>query len=105
MVATLAAKNANKVMVAPMVGSGRFWVWPESEFRSQVFCVGAFGMNLPSVTVKMFSHLIYFIQTFSYILYFQCDLQRHANGAINCITVQHSFIPITLMDYMPGQCV
>jgi hypothetical protein len=28
------------------------------------FCVGAFGRNLTSVAVKMFSHVVYFIKTF-----------------------------------------
>jgi hypothetical protein len=28
------------------------------------FCVDAFGMNLVSVAVKMFSHLIYFVKSF-----------------------------------------
>jgi hypothetical protein len=38
-------------------------------------CVDAFGSNLSSHAVKMFSHfgLIYFINC---IMYFQCDLQR-----------------------------
>jgi hypothetical protein len=33
----------------------------ESEGR---FCAGAFGRNLASVAVKMFSHLIYFTKKF-----------------------------------------
>jgi hypothetical protein len=57
-VATLVQKNANEAMVAPMVGLA------ESEFGGSLesggwFCVDAFGRNLTSVTVKMFSHLIY----------------------------------------------
>jgi hypothetical protein len=34
-------------------------IWWSLELGGQ-FCVGAFGRNLASVTVKMFSHLIYF---------------------------------------------
>jgi hypothetical protein len=58
-VATLAAKNANDAMVAPMVefGGVAFGWSLESGGR---FCVGAFGRNLASVAVKMFSHLIQF---------------------------------------------
>jgi hypothetical protein len=37
------------------------------------FYVGMFGRNLASVAVKIFSHLIYFIQKF---LYIHCDFQR-----------------------------
>jgi hypothetical protein len=47
--------------VTPMVGSSVVYVWRESGGR---FCVGAFGKNLTSVAVKMFSRLIYFIKTF-----------------------------------------
>jgi hypothetical protein len=56
-VATLAARNVNEAMVAPMVGSGgsAFGGSLESGCR---FCVGAFGRNLASVAVKMFSRLI-----------------------------------------------
>jgi hypothetical protein len=49
-VETLVARNANDAMVAPMVGSGGVCSL-ESGGR---FCVGAFGRNLASVTVKMF---------------------------------------------------
>jgi hypothetical protein len=48
--ATLVARNANKVVVTPMVGSGGVWS------QAVGFCVGAFGRNLASVAVKMFSH-------------------------------------------------
>jgi hypothetical protein len=51
MVATLAARNAKD-----MVGFGR------SMKSGSRFCVGAFGRNLSSVAVKMFSYLIYFIR-------------------------------------------
>jgi hypothetical protein len=49
-------------------------------------CVGVFGRNLASVTVKMFSHLMYFIKK-------SCTLCTSSavckdNAAINCITLQ-----------------
>jgi hypothetical protein len=40
---------------------GGVWLSLESGGR---FCIGAFGRNLASVAVKMFSHLIYFIKKF-----------------------------------------
>jgi hypothetical protein len=46
------SKKCYEAMIALMVESGGR------------LCVGAFGGNLASVAVKMFSHLIYFIQTF-----------------------------------------
>jgi hypothetical protein len=51
-VAALVARNANEAMVEPAV---------ESAFRGILesgsrFCVGAFGRNLASATVKMCSH-------------------------------------------------
>jgi hypothetical protein len=62
-VATLVARNAKEFMMAPMMGSA------ESVFGGSLesggrFCVVAFGMNLPSAAVKMFSRLIYFIKKF-----------------------------------------
>jgi hypothetical protein len=49
------------------------------------FCVGAFGRNLASVAVKMFSHLIQFIKNF-----YKCTFNAicKVNAAINCITIQ-----------------
>jgi hypothetical protein len=38
-------------------------VWRNLESGGR-FCVGAFGRNLVSVAVKMFSHLIYSIKNF-----------------------------------------
>jgi hypothetical protein len=67
-VATVVARNASESVVVPMVGTGGVCVWRESGW----FRVGAFGKNLASVAVKMFSHLIYFEE----ILYFECGLQR-----------------------------
>jgi hypothetical protein len=61
-VATLVARNANETVVASAFGGSL-----ESGCR---FCVGAFGRNLASVAVKMFSHLIYFIKTFYKFLTF-----------------------------------
>jgi hypothetical protein len=52
-----------------------------------LFCVGAFGRNLGSVTVKMFSPLIYFIKKFCKCCTFNAI--RKDNAAINCNTVQH----------------
>jgi hypothetical protein len=51
------ARNANEAVVALMVGSGGVCVRRESGVRRS-FCVGAFGRNLASVAVNMFSHLI-----------------------------------------------
>jgi hypothetical protein len=38
-------------------------VWQSLETGSQ-YCVGAFGRNLALVTMKIFSHFIYFIKKF-----------------------------------------
>jgi hypothetical protein len=51
------------------------------------FCVGAFGRNLASVAVKMFSHLIYFIKKFHTFCTFNAIFKDSA--ALNCITVQN----------------
>jgi hypothetical protein len=80
-VATVVARNANEAMMAPMVGPGGSL---ESGGR---FCVGAFGRNLTSVAVKMFSHLIYFIKKFYKFCIFNAI--RKDNFAINFIAVQH----------------
>jgi hypothetical protein len=56
-VATLVARKENEAVVARVVE------WREKELESGGrFCVCVFGMNLASVAVKMFSHLIYFIK-------------------------------------------
>jgi hypothetical protein len=61
MVVTLIAWNANEAVMVPMVGSSEVYVWQESSPESGCqFCVGAFGRNLASVAIKMFSYLIYF---------------------------------------------
>jgi hypothetical protein len=66
---------------------------------SSQFCVGAFGRNLASVTVKMFSHIVYFIKKF----YKFCTFNAICidNTAINCITVQHKKVSFmsTLMGH------
>jgi hypothetical protein len=54
------------------------------------FCVGAFGRNLASVAVKMFSHLNFFIKKFYKLCTFNAICKD--NAAINCITVQHKNI-------------
>jgi hypothetical protein len=58
------------------------------------FSVGVCGRNLAAATVKMFSHLIYFIKK-CYKLFTFIVICKD-NAAINCITVQHkkSFIPV-----------
>jgi hypothetical protein len=95
-VATLVARNENEAMVAPMVGSGGVCVLRESGGR---FCVGAFGRNLASVAVKMFSHLIYSKNKFYTLCAFNAICQNYA--AINCITFQHKkvSIPSTLTSH------
>jgi hypothetical protein len=52
------------------------------------FCVGAFGRNLASIAVKMFSHSIYFVKKFYKFCNFNAICKD--NAAINCITVQHT---------------
>jgi hypothetical protein len=90
-VVTLVARNANEAVV----GSGGS---PKSGCR---FYVGAFGRNLASVAVKMFSHLIYFIKKF--YRFFTFDAICKDNAAINCI-VQHKkgSFPSTLTDQTLG---
>jgi hypothetical protein len=71
----------------------RWWGLAESVFFAGVFesgsqfCVGAFGRNLASVTVKMFSRLMYFKMKCYKCCTFN-EICKH-NAAINCITVQH----------------
>jgi hypothetical protein len=52
--------NANKTMVVPMMGSGECAFGGSMESDGW-FCAGASDRNLASVTMKMFSHLLYFI--------------------------------------------
>jgi hypothetical protein len=96
--ATLVARNANEAMVTPVVGSGGVCVWRESGVRRSVLC-GAFGWNLASVAVKMFSRLIYFMKKF----YKCCTLNAICkdNAAVNCITVPHKtgLFPSTLTGH------
>jgi hypothetical protein len=70
-----------------------WWGLAESAFGGRLesggpFCVGAFGRNLASVAVKMFSLLIYFIRTFYKFCTFNAICKD--NAAINCITLQHN---------------
>jgi hypothetical protein len=63
------------------------------------FFVGAFGRNLALVAVKMFSHLIYFINKFYKFCTFNAIYEDDAE--INCITLQHkkgSFPSTTLVS-------
>jgi hypothetical protein len=60
----------------------------ESVFgRSLESSVGAFGRNLASVAVKMFSHWIYFQKKF-----YKCTFNAICkdDAPINCMTVQHN---------------
>jgi hypothetical protein len=91
-VATLVATNANR---------GLRWRLAESVFCGSLesggrFCVGAFGRNLVSVTMKKFSHLIYFIKKFYKLCTFQGICKD--NVAINCnrayCSTQKMFIPV-----------
>jgi hypothetical protein len=50
------------------------------------FCVGAFGRNLASVAVKMFLHLICFVQKFYKFCTFSAICKD--NTEVNCIIVQ-----------------
>jgi hypothetical protein len=56
------------------------------------FLVGAFGRNLASVAVKMFSHLILLKKK---IFYKFCIFNTFFkdNAAINCINVRHKKVP------------
>jgi hypothetical protein len=51
------------------------------------FSVGAFGRNLASVAVKMFSHIIYSRKKFYKFFTFNSICKD--NAAINCIIFQH----------------
>jgi hypothetical protein len=84
-VATVVARNANEVIMVLMVGLAESVFGRSLELGSQ-FCVGAFGRNLASVAMKIFSH--YFTKKFYKFCIF--------NTAINCITVQHKkrLIPV-----------
>jgi hypothetical protein len=86
MMASVVAGNTNKTMLAPMVGSGGVCIWQKSESGSR-FCVYAFGRNVASVDMKMFSNLIYFIKEFYKCCTFNAVFKD--NAAIICITVQH----------------
>jgi hypothetical protein len=71
--------------------TGLWWGLAESVFNGSLesgcwFCVDAFGRNLASVTVKMFSHLIYFKNKFYKFCAFSVICKD--NAEINCITVQ-----------------
>jgi hypothetical protein len=68
------------------------WGLAESAFGGSLesggrFCVPAFGRNLASVAVKMFSHLIYFAKNCYKFCTFNAICED--NFKINFITVQH----------------
>jgi hypothetical protein len=62
------------------------------------FYVGAFDRNLASVTMKLFSHLIYFVKKFYNFFSAICK----DDAAISCITIQHkkSSFPSTLIGHV-----
>jgi hypothetical protein len=69
-----------------------WWGLAESAFGGSVesggrFCIGAFGRNLASVAVKMFSHLILFVKKCHKSCTFSAICKD--NAAINCISSQH----------------
>jgi hypothetical protein len=63
------------------------------------FCFGAFGWNLASVAMKMFSHLTYFIKKFYKFCTFNAICKY--NVATNRITIQHKkgSFPLTLTGH------
>jgi hypothetical protein len=60
-VSTLVARNSNEAMVAPTMGSSGVFVGGSLESGGR-FCVAAFGSNLASEAVRVFSHLIFFVK-------------------------------------------
>jgi hypothetical protein len=69
-----------------------WWVLAKSAFGGSLesggrFCVGAFGRNLASVAVKMFSRLMYFLKKFYKCCTFNAIFKD--NAVINYFTVQH----------------
>jgi hypothetical protein len=61
-------------------------VWRSLESGGR-FCVGAFGRNLASVAMKMFTHFICFIKKFYKFCTFNAICND--NAEINCLNVQH----------------
>jgi hypothetical protein len=72
-VTTQVARNANEAIVAPMVGLAESAFGGRLESGGQS-CDGAFGGNLASLTVKMFTFNLFHKEML--FMYFQCDLQR-----------------------------
>jgi hypothetical protein len=76
-------------MMALMVKYGGVYFWRESEvyFQATGFFAVEFGGNTISVTVKTFSHVIYFLKE----SYKFCNFSAicKANAAVNCVTLQH----------------
>jgi hypothetical protein len=91
-------------VVAHITGVGAVRIWQESGSGGR-FCVGAFGINLVSVTMKMFSYLIYFIKKFYKFCTFNVICKD--NVAINYIIVQHkkNSFPSTLMGHTMLVCL
>jgi hypothetical protein len=76
------------------VGSGGVW----SLQSGSRFGVGAFGRNVASVAIKMFSRSIYFIKNYKFCTF---NAICKDNAVINCIPVQHKKIlfPSTLTNH------
>jgi hypothetical protein len=87
--------------VAPVVGSGADCFYGESAVWGEAF--GFLLMNLVSVSVKMFSHLIYFIKKFykRYIVR-KCDMKILMLQLIELLFNTKSFAPVNCDYHIPG---
>jgi hypothetical protein len=60
---------------------------------------GAFGRNLASIALKVFPHLICFINNFYQFCTLDCIFKDYGGGddddAVNCVTVHKSSFPST----------
>jgi hypothetical protein len=63
------------------------------------FCIGAFGRNMASVALKLFTRLIYVIsKCYRYTLNALCKVK----AAVNCMTLQQGqicLIPVNFEQY------
>jgi hypothetical protein len=72
-------------------GSGGVCIWRSLESGGR-FCVCAFGRSLALVTLNIFSHLLYFIKTFTH---FVLSMQfANIMLQINCNSTQRRLIPV-----------
>jgi hypothetical protein len=77
----MVARYADESIVAPTVGSDGVW-------RQAVgFCWVRIWRDMASVAVKMFSHLICFVNKFDKCCTFSAIFK--GNAAVNCVTAQH----------------